>query len=145
MSGEQADIVLTDALGNPPANLAMPQRETSEGEFVAFLSSSLRVAKESSKPGAIIFVFSDWGRLFELLTAARTQQLPLKDLIVWAKRNAGMDGFYRPQHELIAVLNGDAAHLNAGRHRSNLWKYPGGGPGSVGRKSLGKGCGDFLL
>jgi DNA modification methylase len=152
MDGQQADIVLTDPPWNLPtryfsglgrqrhADFAMAHGEQSEREFTEFLSSFLRLAKEASKPGAIMFVFMDWRHLFELLTAARAQQLPLKNLIVWAKRNAGMGSFYRSQHELITVLkNGDAAHLNTfelgqhGRHRSNLWGYAGGSSFHAGR------------
>ena len=152
MDGQQAEIVLTDPPWNLPtryfsglgrhrhSDFAMAHGEKSEGEFTEFLSSFLRLAKKASKPGAIMFVFMDWRHLFELLTAARAQQLPLKNLIVWAKRNAGMGSFYRSQHELIAVLkNGDAAHLNTfelgqhGRHRSNLWEYAGGNSFHAGR------------
>ena len=145
-------MVLTDPPWNLPTryfsglgrhrhpDFAMARGEKSEGEFTEFLSTFLRLAKEASKPGAIMFVFMDWRHLFELLTAARAQQLPQKNLIVWAKRNAGMGTFYRSQHELIAVFkNGDAPHLNTfelgqhGRHRSNLWEYAGGNSFHVGR------------
>jgi DNA modification methylase len=145
MGGQQADMVFTDPPWNLPIryfsgrgrhrhpDFEMAHGEKSEREFTEFLASFLRLAQQASKPGAIMFVFMDWRHLFELLTAARTQQLPLKNLIVWAKRNAGMGSFYRSRHELIAVLkNGDAAHLNTfelgqhGRHRSNVWEYAGG-------------------
>ena len=56
----------------------------------------------------------------------------LKQLIVWVKTNAGMGSFYRSQHELVLVFkNGTAPHINNfelgqhGRHRSNVWTYPG--------------------
>jgi DNA modification methylase len=152
MDGQQADMILADPPYNLPtryfsglgrhrhSDFAMARGEKSEGEFIEFLSAFLRRAQESSRPGAIMFVFMDWRHLFELLTAARAQQLPLKNLVVWAKRNAGMGSFYRSQHELVAVLkNGDAAHVNTfelgqhGRHRSNLWSYAGGSSFHSGR------------
>jgi DNA modification methylase len=152
LDGQQVDMVLTGPPWNLPtryfsglgrhrhADFAMAHGEKSEREFTEFLSSFLQLAKEASKPGAIMFVFMIWRHLFELLTAARAQQLPLKNLIAWAKPNAGMGSFYRSQHELIAVFtNGDAAHLNTfelgqhGRHRSNLWSYAGGGSIHAGR------------
>jgi DNA modification methylase len=145
MDGQQADMVFTDPPWNLPtryfsglgrhrhSDFAMAHGEKSEAEFTSFLSSFLQLSKQVSKQGAIVFVFMDWRHLFELLSAARAQELPLKNLVVWAKRNAGMGTFYRSQHELIAILkSGDAAHLNNfelgqhGRHRSNLWQYAGG-------------------
>jgi ParB/Sulfiredoxin domain/DNA methylase len=125
MDGQQADMVLTDPPWNLPtryfsglgrhrhADFAMACGEKSEGEFIEFLSTFLTLAKAASKPGAIMFVFIDWRHLFELLTAARAQQLLQKNLIVWAKRNAGMGSFYRSQHELVAVFkNGDAPRIS---------------------------------
>ena len=55
----------------------------------------------------------------------------MKNLIVWAKPNAGMGAFYRSQHELILVFKkGQAEHLNTfglGKHRyrTNVWTYAG--------------------
>jgi hypothetical protein len=145
MDGQQADMVFTDPPWNLPtryfsglgrhrhSDFAMAHGEKSEAEFTSFLSSFLQLSKQASKRGAIVFVFMDWRHLFELLSAARAQELPLNNLVVWAKRNAGMGTFYRSQHELSAVLKSvDAAHLNNfelgqhGRHRSNLWQYAGG-------------------
>ncbi|MGY4458063.1 site-specific DNA-methyltransferase [Bradyrhizobium sp. LB13.1] len=126
MGGQQADVVFLD----PRRNLVASAR--SEMEVTEVLSSSLRLAKGASKPGTIIFVFLR-GLNYELFTAARAEQLPLETVVVWAKRDAGVGGLYRSQHELIAVLkNGGAADLSSssvaqhGRHRSNLWKYAEG-------------------
>jgi DNA modification methylase len=145
LEGESADLVLTD----PPYNVrvdgnisglgnvrhqefAMASGEMSEAEFIAFLSAFLGCAKAHSRDGAILFVFMDWRHLFELTCAGREQDLALKNLVVWAKDNAGMGTFYRSRHELVFVFkNGDASHINTfelgqhGRYRTNVWEYPG--------------------
>ena len=68
----------------------------------------------------------------ELTVAGRDNGLELKNLIVWAKDNAGMGSFYRSKHELCFVFkNGEARHINTfelgqhGRHRTNVWDYAG--------------------
>jgi hypothetical protein len=143
LEGESAALVLTD----PPFNcridgnvsglgkvrheeFAMASGEMSEAGFTAFLSTFLGYAKAHSRDGAIFFVFMDWRHLFELTCAGREQGLALKNLIVWAKDNAGMGTFYRSRHELAFVFkNGDAAHTNTfelgqhGRYRTNVWQY----------------------
>jgi DNA modification methylase len=65
-------------------------------------------------------------------SAGRRAGLEYKNLIVWAKNNAGMGAFYRSQHELIfAFKSGTARHINNfglggnGRYRTNVWNYPG--------------------
>ena len=145
LEGETADLVLTD----PPFNVrvdgnvsglgkvrhdefAMASGEMSEAEFTAFLSTFLGCTKAHSRDGAILFVFMDWRHLFELTCAGREQDLAAKNLIVWAKDNAGMGTFYRSRHELVFVFrNGDAAHTNTfelgqhGRYRTNVWEYAG--------------------
>ncbi len=145
LSGELADLVLTDPPFNVAIkdnvsglgrvrheNFAMASGEMSESEFTAFLSSFLRCAKASAKDGAILFVFMDWRHLYELITAGREVDLALKNLVVWAKDNAGLGTFYRSKHELILVFkNGDAPHTNTfelgqyGRYRTNVWQYAG--------------------
>jgi len=64
----------------------------------------------------------------------------LKNVIVWAKTNAGQGSLYRSQHELIFVFKvGTGPHLNNielgrhGRNRSNVWTYPGGNTFRSGR------------
>ena len=145
LDGETADLVLTD----PPFNVrvdghvsglgkvrheefAMASGEMSEAEFTVFLSTFLGHAKDHSREGAIFFVFMDWRHLFELTCAGREQGLIFKNLIVWAKDNAGMGSFYRSRHELVFVFKkGEAAHTNTfelgqhGRYRTNVWEYAG--------------------
>jgi DNA modification methylase len=110
----------------------MASGEMSEAEFTDFLSTFLGCAKAHSRDGAILFVFMDWRHLFELTCAGRQQDLVLKNLVVWAKDNAGMGTFYRSKHELVFVFkNGDASHTNTfelgqhGRYRTNVWEYAG--------------------
>jgi DNA modification methylase len=145
LAGRSADLVLTD----PPYNVridghvsglgkaqhsefAMASGEMSEAEFTGFLSTFLGFAKANSCDGAILFVFMDWRHLFELTVAGRENGLELKNLIVWAKDNAGMGSFYRSKHELCFVFkNGEGPHVNTfelgqhGRYRTNVWEYAG--------------------
>jgi DNA modification methylase len=74
----------------------------------------------------------DWRHAREILDAADGIYTEFKQLVVWAKSNAGMGTFYRSQHELVFVFkNGRGRHINTfglgdkGRHRSNLWSYDG--------------------
>ena len=68
----------------------------------------------------------------ETLAAGRETYSGLKNVCVWAKPQAGMGSLYRSQHELVFVFkHGRAPHRNNvelgrhGRHRSNVWNYPG--------------------
>jgi DNA modification methylase len=56
----------------------------------------------------------------------------LKNVRIWNKKNAGMGTFYRSKYEMVFVFKkGEAPHINTfglgegGRHRSNVWDYPG--------------------
>ena len=56
----------------------------------------------------------------------------MKNLCIWNKSNAGMGSLYRSKHELVFVFKkGKAPHINNielgrfGRHRTNVWDYPG--------------------
>lgn len=106
--------------------------ELSSDEYVAWLIEICTQIERLCVNGAIVYICIDWRHLQELLAAGRTVFADLKNLIVWAKTNAGMGTFYRSQHELILVWKvGDQAHTNnfglgeTGRHRSNVWTYPG--------------------
>nr|QQZ51158.1 hypothetical protein JKL49_08520 [Phenylobacterium glaciei] len=92
----------------------------------------MAAAAAYSLDGAIHFQCMDWKGYPTLVAAAAAVYSEQKNLIVWAKSNAGMGTFYRSRHELIGVFKvGTAPHRNnfglgeTGRWRSNVWEYPG--------------------
>jgi DNA modification methylase len=106
--------------------------EMSEAEFRAFLARAIALIVACCVDGAIAFVCIDWRHVGDLLAAANGSFTELKNICVWAKTSPGKGGFYRSQHELVAVFKkGKAPHRNNihlgehGRFRSNLWTYPG--------------------
>jgi DNA modification methylase len=145
LAGAKAEFVFTD----PPYNVAidghvcglgrvhhrefaMGSGEMNEAEFTAFLKAVFALLAENSIDGSIHQICMDWRHIWEMLEAGRTVYGELKNLCVWNKTNAGMGSFYRSKHELVFVWkSGSAAHLNNfelgqnGRHRSNVWDYPG--------------------
>jgi len=145
MGGERADLVFTDPPYNVPIDgfvggkgrikhreFEVGSGEMSEDEFTNFLTDVLGLAANHSVDGSIHFVCMDWRHLMELMQAGRAVYNEMKNMIVWAKDNAGMGTFYRSQHELIfAFKHGTAPHINTfelgqhGRSRSNIWKYAG--------------------
>jgi DNA modification methylase len=145
MNGGTAAAVFTDPPynvrinGHVTSNGAQTHREfpsasgeLSETEFTDFLSLILTSLKTHSGAGALMFVCMDWRHLWELLSAGRAADLPLLNLCVWSKTNAGMGSLYRSRHELVLLFkNGRAPHTNNvelgrhGRSRSNIWVYPG--------------------
>lgn len=145
MGNERADLVFTDPPYNVPIDgfvggkgrikhreFEVGSGEMSEEEFTRFLTDVLGLTADHSVDGSIHFVCMDWRHIMELLRAGRAVYSELKNMIVWAKDNAGMGTFYRSQHELVfAFKKGSAAHINSfelgqyGRSRSNVWKYAG--------------------
>jgi ParB-like chromosome segregation protein Spo0J len=145
LAGAKAEFVFTD----PPYNVAIDGHvcglgrvhhrefamgcgEMSDAEFTAFLKAVFALLAENSVDGSIHQICMDWRHIWEMLEAGRTVYGELKNLCVWNKTNAGMGSFYRSKHELVFVWKcGTAAHLNNfelgqhGRHRSNVWDYPG--------------------
>ena len=110
----------------------MASGEMSEAEFVAFLTTSLRLLARHSASGSIHFIFIDWRHAGELLAAGKQIYEVLVNLCVWVKNNGGMGSFYRSRHELVFVFrNGKSPHRNNvklgqyGRNRTNVWEYPG--------------------
>jgi len=145
MAGKRGAMAFTDPPYNVPIaghvsglgavrhrEFAMATGEMTSAEFTAFLRNALTLASRHSRDGALHFVCMDWRHLSELLTAGSAVYSELKNLCVWAKDNAGMESLYRSQHELVLVYkSGRGSHRNNvelgrhGRHRSNLWSYPG--------------------
>jgi DNA modification methylase len=142
---EQAGMVFAD----PPYNVkiagnvtrsrlaarrdfAMAKGELTSAQFLAFLQTTGSHCVRFSKNGSIHFICIDWRHLPELFAAGASVYTELKNLVVWAKTNAGMGSFYRSQHELIVVYkSGTLPHINNielgrhGRNRSNVWNYIG--------------------
>lgn len=147
LGGTTAELVFTD----PPFNVKIQGNvsglgEARHAEFVmgsgeltdaAFVMTLLRPVMHNlvlfCDPGAIAFICSDWRALRHMQDAADGVLHEMKNLIVWAKTNAGMGTFYRSQHELVCAykvsrgptINNFELGQNGRRHRSNLWTYPG--------------------
>ncbi|MBX3575471.1 MAG: ParB N-terminal domain-containing protein [Mesorhizobium sp.] len=149
-----ADMVITDPPYNVPISghvsgkgrvthdeFRMASGEMSGTEFGSFLATSLALARDSSRDGSLHYVFADW-RMIGRLTAIGDELFSsLLNIAVWAKPNGGMGSFYRSQHEMVAIFkHGNAPHSNnvqlgrMGRHRSNVWQYPGASGFSKTRK-----------
>lgn len=145
MEEEIADAGFTDPPYNVPINghvsgkgeikhreFALASGEMSEAEFTAFLTSTLGLAAQFSRDGAIWFACMDWRHIGEMLTAGQGAFECLLNLCVWKKTNGGMGSLYRSQHELVFVWKkGRGTHRNNvqlgryGRNRTNVWSYPG--------------------
>ena len=145
MRGDEAGVVFTDPPYNVPIDghacglgrirhreFAMGVGEMEEAAFISFLSSALQNMSARCRDGAILYICMDWRHMAELSAAGRQSSLELKNLCVWNKTNGGMGSFYRSKHELIFVFkHGRAPHVNSfglgdsGRHRTNVWDYPG--------------------
>jgi DNA modification methylase len=143
MASRRANLVFVD----PPYNVviegnvsghgsihhsefAMASGEMNEAEFVAFLTTSLRLLARYSTSGSIHFICMDWRHAGELLVAGNQVYEVLLNLCIWVKNNGGIGSFYRSRHELVFVFkNGKGPHRNNvmlgrfGRNRTNVWEY----------------------
>lgn len=154
LGSKLADMVITDPPYNVPIDghvsgkghtkhdeFRMASGEMSTSEFRSFLTTTLSLARDASRDGALHYVFADW-RMIGMLTAIGGELFSaLMNIAVWAKPNGGMGSFYRSQHEMVAIFkHGDAPHVNnvqlgrMGRYRSNVWQYPGASGFSKTRK-----------
>jgi DNA modification methylase len=142
---EKAEFVFTD----PPYNVriagnvcgkgsvhhrefAMASGEMSKQSFIDFLSTTFRHLAAYSADGSIHDICMDWRHIEEMMAAGNGAYSKLKNICVWAKKNAGMGSFYRSRHELIFIWkSGTAPHINNfelgqyGRSRTNVWEYAG--------------------
>jgi DNA modification methylase len=145
LNGGKAELVFADPPYNVSINghvcglgeiqhreFAMASGEMSPEAFTDFLKSTFACLSAHTTDGSIHYVCMDWRHIGEMMEAGNSAYSELKNLVVWAKSNAGMGSFYRSQHELIFVWkSGTAPHLNNvklgqyGRSRTNVWKYDG--------------------
>lgn len=156
MGGETAAMIFTDPPYNVPiegyvrgegsgfSEFTEASGEMSSSQFEEFLTTALKNGASACRDGAIVYACMDWKHAAEIIAAGDRVFPEQKNLCVWAKSNAGMGTFYRSQHELVFVWKvGSAPHTNnfglgaGGRHRSNVWKYPG-------VNSFGKGRNEAL-
>jgi len=144
MVARRANVVFIDPPYNVPiegnvsghgsihhSEFAMASGEMNEVEFVAFLTTSLRLLARYSTSGSIHFICMDWRHSAELLAAGNQIYEAFLNLCVWVKNNGGIGSFYRSRHELVFVFkNGKGPHRNNvmlgkfGRNRTNVWEYP---------------------
>ena len=142
LGDERAQVVITDGPYNVVVNgnvsgagkwgeFLMASGEMTPAEFTAFLATAFRNLIAFSIDGSIHFLFMDWRHVAEMVEAT-AQYNEMKNLICWNKHSAGLGTFYRSKHELIwAMKKGTARHINnfglgdKGRHRTNVWDYPG--------------------
>lgn len=155
MGNKRAQMILTD----PPYNVhvkdigssgkikhdefAMASGEMSSDEFIKFLNTFMRHAKDYSVNGSLHYLFMDWRHGIEMGLAASTVYDELKNICVWVKNNGGMGTLYRSQHELCFIYkNGKAPHMNNinlgahGRYRTNIWEYAGANGSADGKENL---------
>ena len=74
--------------------------EMSEAEFIAFLSTTLRLLARHSTNGSVHFICMDWRHMGELMAAGKQVYESLLNLCVWDKGHGGLGSFYRSRHEL---------------------------------------------
>ena len=154
MGNDVARIVLTDepfnvsigghVTGGDHREFVMASGEMTDAQFLDFNRKWMDAVIPHLVDGGILGTFIDWRGLPVAHTAAVGLGLVPLNLVVWAKTNAGMGSLYRSQHELLPLFKqGVASHVNnialgkRGRHRSNLWIYPGASSlGSDARRGL---------
>lgn len=154
MGTDVARMVLTDepfnvaigghVTGGEHREFVMASGEMTDAQFLDFNKKWMDAVLRHLLDGGILGTFIDWRGLPIAHAAATALGLTQLNLIVWSKTNAGMGSLYRSQHELLPLFKkGDAAHVNnislgkRGRHRSNVWIYPGASSvGSDARKGL---------
>jgi DNA modification methylase len=154
MRTDVARMVLTDepfnvaigghVTGGDHREFVMASGEMTDSQFLDFNQKWMDAVLAHLVDGGILGTFIDWRGLPIVHTAATGLGLTPLNLVVWAKTNAGMGSLYRSQHELLPLFKkGAASNVNnislgkRGRHRANLWTYPGASSlGSDARKGL---------
>jgi DNA modification methylase len=154
MRTDIARMVLTDepfnvaigghVTGGDHREFVMASGEMTDSQFLDFNRKWMDAVLPHLIDGGILGTFIDWRGLPIIHSGATTLGLTPLNLVVWAKTNAGMGSLYRSQHELLPLFKkGSASHVNnislgkRGRHRTNLWTYPGASSlGSDARKGL---------
>ena len=69
-------------------------------QFIEFLTGVFGLAALHTVDGSLHLIFMDWRHMAEMMAAGQLVYSEFKNLIVWAKTNAGMGSLWRSQHEL---------------------------------------------
>jgi hypothetical protein len=93
--------------------------------FTDFLKSTFACLIAHTTDGSIHYVCMDWRHIGEMMAAGNAVYSELKNLVVWAKSNAGMGSFYRSQHELIFVWKSGTAPASAPCAPAGVSNSPG--------------------
>lgn len=146
LGDERAQMIFTDPpYGGAIANYLPGKGKAKHREFVegsanesgqafvqGFLLPAFERIAENAEDGALAYVCCDWRHLREFLDATDEAFAELKNIICWVKTNASLGGFLRSQYELILACKAkpgkhinNSSMINGGRHRSNVWTYPG--------------------
>jgi DNA modification methylase len=144
LEAKPVNLVVTDPPYNVKVNghvlshtkshteFAMASGEMSKSEFTNFLTSVFEVFASISVDGSLHYHFIDHKHVEEMLDAGSSVYDDRLNICVWSKTNAGMGSLYRSQHEFCCLFKkGSAPHTNNvqlgkfGRHRTNVWSYPG--------------------
>ena len=111
---------------------AMASSELSPDQYAALLVEAFQTTHAVLTLGALVYAFIDWRHISALVASAESAGLTLFQMPIWTKPVPAKGSFYRSAHELVPVFKyGSAAHTNNimrgknGRHRSNVWAYPG--------------------
>lgn len=159
MQGEKATMAFIDPPYNVPIaghvsglgktkhrEFVMASGEMSDANFRGFLGGGIKLLAEHMVGGAVMAICMDWRSLLPLQLVVTELGLPVLNLAVWAKTNAGMGSLYRSQHELILIAKRDKErHINNvelgkhGRYRTNVWRHAGVNSFGKGRLDLLKG------
>lgn len=117
--------------------------EMTSEEFTAFNKLIFANTLPFLKSGGLLYAFMDWRSSFEVILAAKQQNLFHVNTATWAKNVAGMGSFLRSQTEFCHIFRyGDTPHRNNvmlgknGRNRSNLWQHPSANSSKEGREQL---------
>jgi hypothetical protein len=126
-------------IADPPFGLSAPgfgERQRQHGysgagemtanEFGSFVTAALEALRYASAPQALIYMFMDPRRTFEVTVAGKYLALPLLDTAVWCKPNGEAGGL--SVHKLCAVFGADseAIHLKPEkfvRKPTSVWNY----------------------
>ncbi len=122
----------------------LPLGEVSSEQRLTLVTSTGEQIRANLGAGGIAYWFMEWPYLAESLAALEPVFGSPSDMVVWVTSSVEAGTLYQSQHEHVAVyVNGgivpqrQAVLARRGRHRSNVWQYPGGDHGGS-RRSRSK-------